>query len=97
MGSLERRIAALEALLASHAPADPETLEEDRICSEAYARLPLEEHRAVVTALTRIVEAYAGVPPDTTIRAEEYFTNKELAAWRHYCALCNEPREGPRG
>jgi hypothetical protein len=65
MGSLERRLAHLEAMLTDMG--EPNTSREERIASEALGLLPTEELRLVIAGLKRIRERYADAPLDTPI------------------------------
>jgi hypothetical protein len=83
MGSLERRLAALEAQLAdmwdSHAP-------EERIAREALSMLSAPELKLIVTGLERAGEVWKGHPPDAPLPAEvweEHLTEEEFAALAH--------------
>ena len=97
MGSLERRLAALEAQLASMWDTNPL---EEQIGSETLALLCAPEIKRVIAGLRRVRERYAGMPPDTPIPAEaweELLTEEELRALTHLQELKAELREKAAG
>jgi hypothetical protein len=92
VGSLDRRLANLEALLSTMGGTNDF---EEWVSTEALALLPTPELRLVVTGLRRVRERYAGMPPDTPIPAavyEELLSQEELGALVHLQELRAELR-----
>jgi hypothetical protein len=94
MGSLERRLAALEARLGG--TRDINSLEKERIAREALSLLSTPELKLVISGLERAGEVWREYPPDTPLPAEvweELLTEDELVALEHLGELEDELRE----
>lgn len=94
MGSLERRLAALEAQL--ERLRDTSQLEKERIAREALSMLSTPELRLVISGWERAGEVWREYPPDTPLPAEvweELLTEDELVALLHLGELEDELRE----
>ena len=96
MGSLERRLTALEAQLVSSGAMGDSSEFEEQIAREALRRLSTPDLKRVVASLERVGEHYQGAPPDTPIGREVYealLTDEELGALEYLGQLKAELRE----
>lgn len=81
MGPLERRLAKLEAQLASMWGRANDF--DEWVSTEALRLLPTPDLRLVISGLERVGERYRGLPPNTPIPSEVYeelLTEEELRA-----------------